>query len=37
MGLSEEKRETLHMQNKSVGGSSLLGHYGMDHTPIHAT
>lgn len=34
-GWSEEKRR-LHMQ-KSVGGSSLLSHYGMNHTPVHTT
>lgn len=36
-GWSEDKRETLHMQNKSVDGSSLLGHYGMNYIPVHAT
>ena len=32
-----KKKGRLHMQNKSVDGSSLLGHYGMNHTPVHAT
>lgn len=31
-GWSEEKRGTLHMQNKSGGGGSVLHHYGRNHT-----